>query len=465
MTYNVLSNALCTNGNYPRCALDAIDNEARIQRVWSVIADAVHGVRANNAEPLIVCLQEVSWEWAHVFQDNFAIIGYSIQFYPHHKRNCGFMGNAIAWPDTEFTKHAAYVKCIGDSVKLESPRRTTYRNVFEHMNVVVTLLACAFVFYFAYMLNDMNLIVPTIDVFIVYCISAAYLVMLSLSFLRIVADYVTHLTHIPLLDRVCIGDDSGENGEDVAKLASSRRNCVVSVLLEHHLYKGALVWIHNHHMPCAFKHPRVMAAHLAMAMRHAQKLRIETPSKYHELTSIRGYGGGDYHVPSIFCGDLNITYGNDLLLTAIMSEGIASEKQYKQLVMPGYIRNRGDSDALSRAGVHAGIKYINSKNAKYVEPMLSVYDGYPQMLDHDKFNRDTEPVTCWTISPFSKGDTPFKGILDYILANNDGGTTRFVYGSFGWETGRPEGPLPTIDNPSDHIPVFAYIIFFDQDEQ
>ena len=108
VTYNVLSSHLAEADYFIHCQPEHLDAATRLARLKTKLA-------AETARGAVVCLQEVSTDWAgelHVF---FAQRGYHLATALYGKPNNGYMGVALAWPLARFDVTDVAIERISDT--------------------------------------------------------------------------------------------------------------------------------------------------------------------------------------------------------------------------------------------------------------------------------------------------------------------------------------------------------------
>lgn len=91
VSYNVLSDSLCSPKSYPTLNPEHLEPAARLPSVLKRIDDEVK----NNS---VICLQEVTYNWAGSLHTYFAKQGYHMVTGLYGRKFNGYMGIAIAWP-------------------------------------------------------------------------------------------------------------------------------------------------------------------------------------------------------------------------------------------------------------------------------------------------------------------------------------------------------------------------------
>eukprot|EP01147_Barroeca_monosierra_P004251 gene4251-6577_t len=200
----------------------------------------------------------------------------------------------------------------------------------------------------------------------------------------------------------CIGVKSMDSFEQLISFAKYRKN---TALLAHFACKksGFEFCVSTYHMPCRFKEHQFMAVHLSALFRWVHS---ESGS-----------------LPYVIAGDFNIT--PDSSWYSMTVEGFINPKDIAALALPTMTFNEIPQPLKS------AIKIIAHLIARNSSKLLS------------RVHRGQEaPFTNWTET--------FKGALDYIFYSP--GLDVLCAAPL---LENAEGPFPTIDVPSDHLPLYA----------
>lgn len=108
VTYNVLSSSLCEPDYYVKCKPGDLDPTVRLARVKEQLSPHLE-VGA------VICLQEVSSEWAGDLHSHFERHGYSFVTGLYGSRFNGYMGVGLAWPTARFTSEAVDISRASDT--------------------------------------------------------------------------------------------------------------------------------------------------------------------------------------------------------------------------------------------------------------------------------------------------------------------------------------------------------------
>ena len=112
VSYNVLSPNLATPASYPTLKPDHLDPAKRLEAVLYKIEQEINPTSPYSSQqqqqqqpsqrPVIVCLQEVSYDWAGALHTFFANRGYHFVTGLYGRPFNGYMGVAMAWPTSWF---------------------------------------------------------------------------------------------------------------------------------------------------------------------------------------------------------------------------------------------------------------------------------------------------------------------------------------------------------------------------
>jgi hypothetical protein len=107
-TYNVLCSELSEPDYFTKCSPADLDPETRYRRVLARLGPEME----RNA---VICLQEVSREWAGRLHSFFAQRGYHLVVDGYGKQGTGYMGVAIAIPTSQYDLVDCDVRCVSDT--------------------------------------------------------------------------------------------------------------------------------------------------------------------------------------------------------------------------------------------------------------------------------------------------------------------------------------------------------------
>lgn len=261
-TYNVLSSHLSGADHYSTLNPDHLCPKNRLPVVLQKIDEEIE--RSS-----IICLQEVSHDWAGTFHAHFANKGYHLVTGLYGKRFNGYMGVGIAFKTSSFDVLGVDISRLSDKREGGWPRKPK-----EPKRNVVTRFA-------------INL----------YGFAATT----TKNFLGLVGLY----------------DAPRWPPQDAWSMAENRFNQLVTVKLQDKATQKSFA-IGNYHMPCAFYKPAVMTIHTDLAARHVQKLAKEQDATDNESGKENGA------TPYVLAGDWNIKPDGSsyrLLTTGKMDEG------------------------------------------------------------------------------------------------------------------------------------------------
>jgi hypothetical protein len=107
-TYNVLCSELSEPDYFTKCNPVDLDPETRYRRVLARLGPEME----RNA---VICLQEVSREWAGRLHSFFAQRGYHFVMDGYSKQPAGYMGVAIAIPTSQYDLVDCDIRCVADT--------------------------------------------------------------------------------------------------------------------------------------------------------------------------------------------------------------------------------------------------------------------------------------------------------------------------------------------------------------
>ena len=213
-TYNVLSSRLAPPDHFPSSKPEHLNSEYRFKLLTKKLSEEIE----SNA---VICLQEVSMEWAGRLHTFFAQNNYRFVTALYGRYFNGYMGVATAWPDEKFELLSTNIKKVGETVRFAyPPRPTAFQQAWEY---------------------SMDFVPPIIQ--------------------RL-------LTSVGL---------NPKRQPDEFDEAFRRQN---EVILAHLRIRGNPnngFWIGNYHMPCMFQRPSVMMIHVALVAQYLQQLAGSNP--------------------------------------------------------------------------------------------------------------------------------------------------------------------------------------------
>lgn len=134
-TYNVLSSHLSEATHFTACNPTWLDPNYRLNALKVKLDKEVK----DNA---IVCLQEVSHQWAGVLHPYFADRGYHLVTALYGQKFNGYMGVAIAVPTSKFDLMDVDITRIADTKRLQRKVKPGYvQNIFNQISKLLTSIA------------------------------------------------------------------------------------------------------------------------------------------------------------------------------------------------------------------------------------------------------------------------------------------------------------------------------------
>jgi exonuclease III len=263
-TYNVLSSHLSGKDHYSTLNPEHLNPKNRLPVVLQKIDEEIE-------KSSIICLQEVSHDWAGTFHSHFANKGYHLVTGLYGKKFNGYMGVAIAFKTETFDVLGVDVSRLADKREGGWPRkpREPERNVVSRFAI-----------------DSYGFAKTTIKSF--------------LGLLR--------LYNAPRWPP-----------QDAWQMSENRFNQLVTVQLQDKATQKSFA-VGNYHMPCAFYKPQVMTIHTDLAARHVQKLVTSTESESENEEEQPGTAT----MPYVLAGDWNIKPDGSsyrLLTTGKMDKG------------------------------------------------------------------------------------------------------------------------------------------------
>ena len=211
VSYNVLSSHLADPSHF-----STLDPEhLRATNRLPVILEKLDEEMNRNS---LICLQEVSYEWAGSLHTHFANKGYHMVTGLYGRKFNGYMGVAVAWPTAAMKVTDVDISRLSDKREGGWPVAPKAGLLEKWTNTAVSLLR------------------PTLE-------------------------------KLGLLSRPPV---------DAWAMAENRSNVIITVKLEDKESGRGFV-LSNYHMPCAYYAPKVMTIHSEMAARHVQTLAGDMP--------------------------------------------------------------------------------------------------------------------------------------------------------------------------------------------
>mmetsp|Transcript_15167 Transcript_15167/g.18393 ORF Transcript_15167/g.18393 Transcript_15167/m.18393 type:complete len:375 (-) Transcript_15167:1061-2185(-) len=223
VTYNVLSQKLCSPEQMYKCDPKDLVPETRFENLISKVSTEVK-------KGSILTFQEVSQTWAGKLHCYFSANNYCFVVRLYGGKHSDYMGVGIAVPMEKYTIENVDIQRISDTVKWpRKPEPTRSRLALTLQPITDYLLAVAS---------------PLISI----------------------AGYVP-------------GIWKEEKSDNTFDFSMKRYNGSVSVELKERSNSDEALpfWVSTYHMPCAFWNQKIMMIHAALAVSHAQKLAGESP--------------------------------------------------------------------------------------------------------------------------------------------------------------------------------------------
>lgn len=370
VTYNLLSTALVDPAIYVHCEPQALNNAHRIPAVLAL-------VRGWCSKQAVLCLQEVSRDWADALLPLFGEHHYMHAYASYGHEGNGYMGVLTAWPTGMYQLRAV------NSARLTDTVQATFE--LEELDELCHVI-------------DTNWPTRAANIGDVGACQALWL-------------WFSRLVGWP-------ADTS--NSDTTLDLALKRKNCLLWTQLVH-IASGTTLCVANYHMPCMYWNAPVMCMHAAMAAMVTRKLSGDTPY--------------------ILAGDFNIKHF-DAAYKLLLDGLVTSEHVHNLYLKPDNFMVHPHMSAMrSMSNVASGDSCYHFNN-------LAKNNGGPICGAEPQF-------TCWTHGP----DAPaFKATLDYIWLSVD---DQHVCQWRCTDTFLPEctsGPLPTLEQPSDHLPLEVVLL-------
>lgn len=217
VSYNVLSSHLANPSYYTTLNPDHLEASNRLPKVLKLIDEQI-----DTSKNCIICLQEVSYDWAGSFHTYFANKGYHMVTGLYGRRFNGYMGVALAYPIETYETMTMDISNLSDKRIGGWPKAPT-----------VTLLS------------------------------------------KILSN-ASSLWSIPLK---FMGRLSQQPKEDHWSMSERRSNVLLTAILKDKA-TGRSICIGNYHMPCAFFMPMTMTIHAEMAAKHVQDIATANQCPY-----------------------------------------------------------------------------------------------------------------------------------------------------------------------------------------
>jgi len=107
VSYNVLSSHLCEPDYYVHCKAEDLDPATRLARVKAALTP-------HMDKEAVICLQEVSVQWAGELTPFFESRGYTFVTGNYGQPFNGYMGVSLAWPRARFESEAVDIQRVAD---------------------------------------------------------------------------------------------------------------------------------------------------------------------------------------------------------------------------------------------------------------------------------------------------------------------------------------------------------------
>ena len=211
----MLSSHLATTSQYPTLNPDHLKAENRLP----VVLEKLEKEISMHEKNVIVCLQEVSYDWAGEFHTFFAKQGFHLVTGLYGKRYSGYMGVALAWPTSRFDVVDVDISRLSDCREEGwpvEPERDFLGSIWMGLNGLIE--------------NSMKL--------------------------------------IGLSDR---GSKNYDDPPDHWSLSRNRNNVLLTASLKNK-NTGKVFTIGTYHMPCAFYCPMAMTIHAELSMLHVRRI-------------------------------------------------------------------------------------------------------------------------------------------------------------------------------------------------
>ncbi len=232
VSYNVLSSSLCSPAHFTTVFPEHCASQYRFHRVCGRLE-----LEMRQQHP-VVCLQEVSLEWAGKLHAFFERNGYTFIVSNYGNKSNGYMGVGVAYPRVKYELKGVDVTCVADTKpggwwapRPKEPLPPAWPGLFR-----------------GWLVRKLGLLA------------------------QLVTGTATTMRQIAWSSPAV--DFRGEKRESPWAYAASRQNRVVSL----HLHpigvplSGQDFVVSTYHMPCAFWAPSVMTIHAWLLMQHVQGL-------------------------------------------------------------------------------------------------------------------------------------------------------------------------------------------------
>jgi mRNA deadenylase 3'-5' endonuclease subunit Ccr4 len=253
-SYNVLSSHLADPNHFSTLNPDHLKANNRLPAVLQKIDEEIH-------QKSIICLQEVSYDWAGSLHTHFANQGYHFVTGLYGKKFNGYMGVGIAFPTENWKVLEVDISRLADKREAGWPREPKDESLFTRFRNQILGRAKKL-----------------------------------LELLRFLPNPKSITDHWAV----------SQNIADHWAISQNRFNVLVTIKLQDKKSQKSFC-VGNYHMPCLYYAPMVMTIHTDLAARHVQRLAEK-----------------DTQVPYILAGDWNIKpegSSYQLLTTGMMDKG------------------------------------------------------------------------------------------------------------------------------------------------
>jgi 2',5'-phosphodiesterase len=115
VSYNVLSSHLASPSHFSTLDPQHLEASARLPKILDKLEEQI--AKASAGEPVIFCLQEVSYQWAGKLHTFFANRGFHVVTGLYGKPFNGYMGVLTAWPTSELETVDVDISRLSDTIK------------------------------------------------------------------------------------------------------------------------------------------------------------------------------------------------------------------------------------------------------------------------------------------------------------------------------------------------------------